>query len=61
MTAHVFTGPTLPASEARLELEAVYHPPIAEGDILRLLALQPDGQPEMIGIIDGYFERVPAV
>ncbi|MCP5065006.1 MAG: hypothetical protein GY946_00445, partial [bacterium] len=57
MTAHVFIGPTISSEDARAELDAVCHPPVSEGDIVRLLAREPS----MIGIIDGYFERVPAV
>lgn len=54
---YIFTGPSLPAEEARAELEAVYLPPVAMGDVYRAAL---DG-PRAIGIIDGYFERVPAV
>jgi hypothetical protein len=38
-------------------LDAIYLPPAAQGDVLRA-ALR---HPQAIGIIDGYFERVPAV
>lgn len=57
MTVYVFTGPTLSAQEAHAELDAVYLPPVSQGDVYRA-ALK---QPVAIGIIDGYFERVPAV
>ncbi|MGH9787455.1 MAG: TfuA-like protein [Candidatus Acidiferrales bacterium] len=57
MTIYVFTGPTLPAEEARRELDAVYLPPASQGDVYRV-GLQ---RPWAIGIIDGYFDRVPAV
>src|SRR5262249_44516336 len=53
----VFTGPTLSAAEASAELEALYLPPVAQGDVYRA-ALQ---GPRAIGIIDGTFERDPAV
>jgi hypothetical protein len=59
MTAkvHVFVGPTL-AGVARPGAEDfVFHGPVAKGDVYRLIA----GRPLAIGIIDGYFERVPAV
>ena len=57
MSVFVFTGPTISAAEARVELEAIYLPPAGEGDVYRA------GQkrPEAIGIIDGYFQSVPAV
>jgi hypothetical protein len=57
MTIYVFTGPTLSADEARAELDAVYLPPVAQGDVYRATL----GRPEAIGIIDGYFERIPSV
>jgi hypothetical protein len=57
VTAYVFTGPTLSAMEARTELEAVYLPPVAQGDVYRIACKRP----RAIGIIDGYFERIPAV
>ncbi len=57
MTIHIFTGPTLSADEARAEIDAVVHPPAAQGDVYRA-ALE---RPAAIGIIDGYFEQVPSV
>jgi hypothetical protein len=54
---YVFIGPTLPAEEARRELEAVFLPPAAQGDVYRA-ALQ---QPEALGLVDGYFDSVPSV
>jgi hypothetical protein len=57
MTIYVFTGPTLSAEEGRAELDAVYLPPVSQGDLYRV-ALR---SPEAIGIVDGYFEHVPAV
>jgi len=53
----VFTGPTISAADARLELDALYRPPAAQGDVYRA-ALD---APLAIAIIDGYFETVPAV
>jgi hypothetical protein len=55
--ACVFTGPTLSPAEGRAELDAVYLPPAAQGDVYRA-ALE---RPRLIGIVDGYFECVPAV
>jgi hypothetical protein len=57
MTVCIFSGPTLSASEGRREIDAVFLPPAAQGDVYRA-ALD---KPVAIGIIDGYFERVPAV
>ena len=58
MTAVVFLGPTLPVAEARQTLEAVYLPPVRQGDVWRLTSAF---RPSAIGIVDGYFERMPAV
>lgn len=57
MRACIFLGPTLPLATARQHLDATFLPPVQQGDVLRALA---DG-PDAIGIIDGYFELVPAV
>ena len=57
MTVVLFTGPTLSPREACQRLDAVCLPPAAQGDVYRA-ALR---RPFAIGIIDGYFERVPAV
>jgi hypothetical protein len=55
--ACVFLGPSLAVAEAKAELDAVYLPPVTAGDIFRLQ----DKRPLAIGIVDGYFEHVPAV
>jgi hypothetical protein len=57
MTVYVFLGPSLPLDQARAILDATYLPPVQQGDLLRLL----ERKPRHIGIIDGYFETVPAV
>lgn len=57
MTSYVFTGPTLSPKEAEAELDATILPPVSQGDVYRA-ALE---APRAIGIIDGYFEQVPAV
>lgn len=57
MTTYVFLGPSLPREQAARLLDATYLPPIQQGDLLRLLDLKP----RYVGIVDGYFETVPAV
>jgi hypothetical protein len=57
MTAIVFAGPSLPPSAARQFAGFEWRPPVCQGD-LYLAAL---ARPAIIGIIDGYFERVPTV
>lgn len=57
MSVYVFSGPTLSSEEVRAELDAVFLPPVSQGDVYRA-ALK---RPRAIGIIDGYFECVPAV
>jgi hypothetical protein len=53
----VFLGPTLSHDDAREVLDADYLPPAGHGDVLRA-ALR---RPRVIGLVDGVFERVPAV
>jgi AraC-like DNA-binding protein len=54
---YVFLGPTLTVAAARAELDAVYLPPVSAGDVCKLWRRRP----RAIGIIDGYFQGVPAV
>jgi hypothetical protein len=53
----IFTGPTIAPADAARELDAHYLPPAAQGDLYRA-TLQ---KPAMIGLIDGFFDLVPAV
>jgi hypothetical protein len=53
----VFIGPTIRPEDADRELDALYVPPVAQGDVYKA-ALQ---KPRAMGIVDGYFEAVPAV
>jgi hypothetical protein len=57
VSVFIFLGPTLPVREARRHLDAQYLPPVAQGDVLRVLGTRP----RAIGIVDGYFDVVPAV
>jgi hypothetical protein len=57
MSVVVFVGPTLSAAEVTAELDAVCLPPVSQGDLQRVALTRP----RAIGVIDGYFERVPAV
>lgn len=57
MKLYIFTGPTLSAADAAAEIDACFLPPVAQGDLYRVAVLRP----RAIGIIDGYFERMPAV
>jgi hypothetical protein len=57
MSVVIFTGPSLSAADARRELQAEYRPPAEQGDVYRAA----QNSPQVIGIIDGYFERVPSV
>lgn len=57
MSVYVFLGPSLPVAVAARILPATYLPPVQQGDILRLI----DRGADAIGIVDGYFEVVPAV
>ena len=53
----IFAGPTLGPDDIRSVLHANIRPPVARGDVLAA-ALD---KPVAIGIIDGYFARVPSV
>jgi hypothetical protein len=56
-STHVFVGPSLPWDEGRSILpSAVFRPPAKAGDVYLAVA---DGA-DVIAIIDGYFEQVPA-
>ncbi|TKD03365.1 TfuA-like protein [Polyangium fumosum] len=57
MKLYIFTGPTLSAAEGKQWLDATFLPPAAQGDVY----LAAREKPVAIGIIDGYFERVPSV
>lgn len=57
MTLYVFLGPTLGWDEARRELDAHFCPPAAVGDVYRVACRKP----RAIGIVDGFFERMPSV
>lgn len=57
MNAFIFVGPTLSIEEAQPVLGAAYLPPAAEGDLSRAARTGPS----VIGIIDGYFHKVPSV
>ena len=58
MNACVFVGPTLPPDDAAATLDAVYLPPVQQGDVYRVAVRH---RPRIIGIVDGYFEHVPSV
>jgi hypothetical protein len=58
MTVCVFTGPTLSPPDARSVLEAIYLPPVQQGDVYRAAVRH---RPHAIGLIDGYFREVPSV
>jgi hypothetical protein len=53
----IFLGPTLSSAEALQSLDAIILPPAAQGDVYRAAVKSPPA----IGIIDGYFDNVPAV
>ena len=57
MSVFVFAGPTLSATDGLQELDAKYLPPAAQGDVYSVAR----NAPVAIGIIDGYFDRVPSI
>ncbi len=56
MSVVIFSGPTISPDEVAGRIDAVCLPPVAQGDICRAM----DMEPRAIGIIDGYFQGVPA-
>ncbi|GJG89797.1 hypothetical protein tb265_49780 [Gemmatimonadetes bacterium T265] len=58
MTAVVFLGPSLPVEHARTLLDAVYLPPVRQGDVLSALGAW---RPSVIGIVDGEFGQTLSV
>jgi hypothetical protein len=56
--ACVFVGPTLAPGDAAARLDAVYLPPVQQGDVYRAAVRH---RPRAIGIVDGYFQHVPSV
>lgn len=57
MSIVIFCGPTIPQAQVRAELDADVRPPAARGDVLKAALTRPTA----IGLIDGYFDRVPSV
>ncbi len=57
MRIFIFIGPTISETECRAHLDATYLPPVSQGDVASLLRFNPD----VIGIVDGYFDQVPSV
>lgn len=55
--SYVFIGPSITKAQARVWLGAQYLPPVSQGDIVGILRKRP----QVIGIIDGYFNAIPAV
>jgi hypothetical protein len=57
MSIFVFVGPTIGVGESAQQLDATFLPPVSQGDVYRITSRGA----RAIGIIDGYFESVPAV
>lgn len=57
MNVVIFIGPTISGETASQYLDASYLPPAAQGDVFAAAKQSPD----VIGIVDGYFHRVPSV
>lgn len=53
----VFSGPTLSHDEILQHIDCICLPPVRQGDVLKLLS----DKPQVIGIVDGYFEGAPSV
>lgn len=60
MTIYVFLGPSLARQDAEKILDATYLPPVAMGDLYNLVQQRAQAG-DVVLIIDGVFEQVPAV
>ncbi|WP_051760695.1 TfuA-like protein [Herbidospora cretacea] len=57
----VFAGPTIPADRVRAALpgrDVAVLPPAGQGDVAELVAAE---RPRVVAVVDGVYERVPAV
>lgn len=57
MTVCIFAGPTIQHDDVSRLLDAEIYPPAAQGDVYAAACKMPVA----IGIIDGYFHRVPSI
>ena len=57
MSAVIFAGPSLPSEVHSNNPGLIFLPPVKQGDIYTVMA----DNPQIIGIIDGFFDGVPAV
>ena len=58
MTAIVFLGPTMAVAEARHLLDAIYLPPVKQGDLVSAITTY---EPAVVAIIDGEFGQTLSV
>lgn len=58
MTTVIFVGPSIPVREARRVLDAVYLPPVKQGDLVSAMTTH---EPDVIGILDGEFSQTLSV
>ena len=58
MSIVIFAGPSLPPAVRSDDPRITWLPPVSQGDLLPVIG---NGKVQVIGIIDGYFESVPAV
>jgi hypothetical protein len=60
MTVHVYAGPTLPRADIlNIVPNAIVHPPVAHGDLLRVHTQTQPG--DVVVLIDGLFHQVASV
>ncbi len=58
MTTIVFVGPSIPVADARGILDAIYLPPVQQGDLLSAISTH---APDVIGVLDGEFSHTLSV
>lgn len=60
MKVFVFLGPSLSKTEAEPLIDATFLPPVAMGDLYALVKTRAR-KGDLVGIVDGVFEQVPAI
>src|SRR4051812_38972153 len=58
MTTVIFVGPSIRLADARATLDAVYLPPVKQGDLVSAITTY---EPDVIGILDGEFSHTLSV
>jgi hypothetical protein len=58
MTTVIFVGPSIKVADARATLDAIYLPPVKQGDLVSAITTY---EPDVIGLLDGEFSQTLSV